>query len=210
MPTIPPGRTTDWLAGVTIAVWVLASVAGFNDYLIALAGFMPARLSGTIELAVAVPALLTPWTSALLHGGLLHLGFNMLMLFYCGRFVERVIGGPLLLLLYAAGALGAAAAQFLPDPQSLIPTIGASGALSAVVAAYAIYFGRGGTRAVGPFSAHASRVLSLAAAWIGIQALVGFATVDSGVSTAIAAHVGGFLTGLLLARPLLLWRYRAA
>lgn len=210
MPPIPPGRATDWLVGAATIIWLLATLSGNNDYIAAIAGFIPARWGGVLELEGGVPALLTPFTSAFLHAGLLHLGFNMLTLFYCGRYVEQVIGGPLLILLYLFGCLGAALGQYLPDPGSVIPTIGASGALSAIVAAYAIFYGKAGTRAVGPLSAHAVRILWLAAAWIGVQTLVGIAASGGMMQIAIGAHIGGFLTGLILARPMLMWRYRRA
>jgi membrane associated rhomboid family serine protease len=53
-------------------------------------------------------------------------------------------------------------------------------------------------------------VLWLAAAWIGVQLLTGLAGLGGGPLVAIGAHIGGFLAGLALARPLLLWRYRKA
>ena len=64
----------------------------------------------------AVPAFLTPLTATLVHCGLLHLGFNMLMLVWCGRQVERVLGRTGLIVLYLVGAYAAAGAQWLADP----------------------------------------------------------------------------------------------
>src|SRR3546814_16847196 len=65
----------------------------------------------------------------------------MAMFYYLGRFVEPVLGGPRFLLLYVIGAYAAGIAEYLVTPNSPIPVIGASGAVSAVLGAYAIYFG---------------------------------------------------------------------
>ena len=88
--------------------------------------------------------------------------------------------------------------------------IGASGAISAVVGAYAVFFSQQKVRAIGPFSPLVVRIAWLAAAWIFVQALIELATFGSPTRIAIAAHIGGFVTGLILARPMLLWRYRRA
>ena len=88
--------------------------------------------------------------------------------------------------------------------------IGASGALSAVVGAYALLFGQSRARAIGQFSAGVVHVVWLAAAWIGIQLMIGVAGLGGFGTIAIGAHIGGFLAGLAMARPLLLWRYRHA
>lgn len=201
-------RVTTAIVVVTAVAWALASFAGAGDRVAILAGFIPARFSG-VELAGAVPAWLTPLSALLVHGGLIHLGFNLLMLGFCGRMVETALGGLGMGLLYAIGAYAAAAAQYLVGPHAEVPVIGASGAISAVIAAYALLFGQ--RRAVPKgWPAGLINVLWLAAAWIGLQLLLGFATSGTGLNVALAEHVGGFIAGLALARPLLLLRYRRA
>lgn len=207
---VPPGRLTQWIVGVTAAVWALLALAGWSDQAAIMGGFIPARFVGLITLTDGVPLWLTPLSATLLHANLLHLGFNMLMLFFCGRFVESAIGPAMLALLYVIGAFAAAFAQYLPDPTSIVPMIGASGAISAVVGAYAVLFSQQKVRAIGPFSPFVVRIAWLAAAWIVVQALMGLATFGTVTRVAIAAHIGGFLAGLVAARPMLLWRYRAA
>ena len=176
-------------------------------------GFIPARsaVDGAADGGggFAIPFLLTPLTATLVHGGIAHLLLNMLMLVYCGRQVEAAIGPAALGVLYLVGAYAAAAVQWAFDPQSVSPMIGASGAISAVVAVYALFYGERRARAIGPIPAGAVHVLWLAAAWIGLQLLIGVAGFG-GVAIAVGAHIGGFLAGLVLARPLLLWRYRNA
>ena len=115
-----------------------------------------------------------------------------------------MLGGGRLLLLYVAGAYAAAAAQWAMDPAALIPMVGASGAVSALVAAFALLFGRNRVRHRDPRVARLLGVLWLAAGWIGIQILFGwFAATSAGVSIATAAHVGGFVAGLVLTPVLL-------
>lgn len=198
-------RTTVAIAAVTALAYVAQSFAG--PHIILQAGFIPAQLSEVFPF-VAVPFWLTPLTATLLHGGMLHLGFNLLMLVYCGRQVESVLGGPRLAVLYIVGAYGAALAHFLVDPAATGPMIGASGAISAVVGTYALMFGRGQVKRIGPIPGIVVRALWLAVAWIVLQWGVGFVSGGSETPIAIAAHVGGFLTGLVLMYPLLEWRYR--
>ncbi len=205
-----PRTATLVIAGVTALAWVLAAAIGAGDTAAALWGFIPARFSGYVELSGAMPAFLTPLSSTLVHGGLLHLVFNLLMLVWCGIAVERVLGRGALLLLYVIGAYTAAIAQWAVDPASLIPTIGASGAISAVMGAFALSFGQAKQITRSPRLNRAINAAWLLAAWVVLQMLVGFLAGGQGVLLATPAHVGGFIAGLLLQRPLLLWRYRSA
>lgn len=209
MPPLPPGRFTQALAAITSLAFLLLWASGWLDVAAVQGGFIPARLSGMANAPGALPVWLTPLSATLIHGGLLHLGFNMLMLIFCGRYVENVIGALPSAILYVVGAYASALAQFAVDPASTVPMIGASGAISATVGAYAVFFSRSRARAVGPFSAGVVRVVWLAAGWTFVQALIGLAT-SGGMQIAIAAHIGGFIAGLILARPLLLWHYRKA
>lgn len=207
---LPPPRAVTWLLGITIAAWVIAEALGLSDWVAVRAGFVPGRVTGSPVLGV-VPVWLTPLTATLIHGGIIHLGFNMLMLGYCGRFVEYAVGTVGLIILYVVGAYAAALAQYLAGPTMLIPMIGASGAISAVVGAYALLYSqkRSSVAKFGRFG-HWLHVLWLAAAWIAVQLLIALATIAAHMAIAVAAHIGGFIAGLLLARPLLLWRYRKA
>jgi membrane associated rhomboid family serine protease len=149
-------------------------------------------------------------TATLVHAGFLHLIMNFVLLGYCGRQVESVLGPWLLLLLYGIGAYAAAAGQYALDPGSSLPMIGASGAISALVGAYAVSFGQP-KRLVASF--RINRWLNIAwlmVAWIVLQWMIGFLMGQQGVLLATGAHVGGFIVGVLLERPLLLWRYRGA
>jgi membrane associated rhomboid family serine protease len=139
----------------------------------------------------------------------MHLLFNLLMLGFAGRLLEQAVGGVGVGVLYVVGAYAAAATQWALDPMSAVPMIGASGAISAIIGAYSLLYGKRRAQAIGPVPADIVHIAWLAAAWIGMQLLIGAAGMG-GVTVAIGAHIGGFVAGLALARPLLLWRYRSA
>lgn len=210
---LPSGRTTNSIAATNVAIFLLLSLAGRIDDAAIVGGFIPARWGapGLLDGMAAVPFWLTPVSSAFIHAGWLHIGFNMLMLLFCGRQIEHVLGWSGTLILYAVGAYAACLAQWIAYPLSSNPMVGASGAISAVVATYSLLYSQQQVRKVGPLSANLVRVLWLAAGWIAIQLMIGVAT-SGGVGDlgqiAIAAHIGGFLAGLALTRPLLRWRFR--
>ena len=204
---------TNGIAAISFAVFLILYLTGYIDNAAVLGGFIPARVGDPDLLAglAAVPWWLTPLTCTLIHAGWLHVGFNMLMLVFCGRHVEHVLGKGPTLLLYGVGAYAACGAQWLIDPGSTGPMVGASGAISAVVATYALLYSQQQVRKIGPFSANVVRLAWLAGGWIALQLMIGFATAggmgDLG-QIAVAAHIGGFLAGLALTRPLLRWRFR--
>lgn len=206
-----PAPLVTGYALVCVIVFALLWITGFQVDAIIRAGFIPARFGSELIVppGTMVPFLLTPLTSALLHGGVLHIMFNIIVLLFIGRQLEPPLGTKAMAVLLVAGAYGGALAQYLADPQSAVPMIGASGAISALIAVFALIFSRSRTPAIGPIPAHWVRALWLAAAWIGVQLLIGFAGGGGFGAIAIWAHVGGFLTGLLLARPLLRWRFGA-
>jgi membrane associated rhomboid family serine protease len=197
------------IALITVAVSAIAIFSGL-DYFVAVAGFVPARLSGLLPLPGALPAWLTPWSSALIHGSWLHLFINMLVLVFVGSQVERVIGGSGLVVAYLIGAIAAATTQFAVDPSSATPMVGASGAISTLFGLYALFFGR-------PKQISANQKINrwihaawLLATWVVLQWMSELLAGGQGMLLATPAHIGGFIAGLLLQRPLLLWRYRKA
>ena len=198
------------LAAVTALAWLIIAGIGADDRAAIAMGFLPARWSGLPGIGASVPALLTPLSATLVHGGPLHMAFNLLMLVWCGLAVERVLGRGPLILLYVVGAYAAAAAQWAAAPGSMIPVIGASGAVSAVIGAFALSFGQQKRIVRSPRLNRWLNAAWLLAAWVVLQVLVGFLAGAQGYLLATPAHIGGFVAGLLLQRPLLLWRYRGA
>lgn len=193
------------IVAVTAILWALVSLLGAQNWAFGFGGFIPARFEPDVVLPGALPAIATPLSATLLHADILHLAFNMFMLAVCGLAVERVLGTAGLAAIYVVGAYAAALGHYLFHVGSAGPMIGASGAVSAVLGAYAILYskrreGHGGMR----------HVLQLAGAWIALQLLIGLTTLGSPAPIAIAAHIAGFIVGLVIARPLLLWRYRDA
>lgn len=209
MDRIP--RTATVVLSVLIALaWVIAMVAFGGDQVALALGFIPARLSGAEVPWAALPAVITPLSSAFVHSGLLHIGFNLLIFVYCGMAIERVLGRGGLIALFVAGAYAAALAQWLPDRMGVVPMIGASGAVSAVIGAYSLSFGRAKRITNSPRVNRWINVAWLLAAWVVLQVMMGWLAGVQGFLLATPAHIGGFLAGLLLQRPLLLWRYRSA
>ena len=104
----------------------------------------------------------------------------------------------------------AAAAQWAPHPHDTVPIVGASGAISAVVGAFALSFGRAKAFTNNLRLNRWINIAWLMVAWIVLQYMMGWLGGQQGYLLATPAHVGGFAAGLLLQRPLLLWRYRKA
>ncbi|WP_380786952.1 rhomboid family intramembrane serine protease [Sphingomonas sp. R86521] len=206
-------RTTAILTIATLVASGAILLTGSLPWWAVNAGFIPLRVDAAFAAsahAFAVPVWATPLTATLIHGGLAHVALNMVMLAFCGIAVERAIGSVGVVVLYLIGAYAAALGHFAFGPHSVAPMIGASGAISAIVGAYSLLYGERQAKAIGPVPAGVVHVAWLAAAWIGIQLLTGLAGFGGGAAIAIGAHIGGFVAGLILARPLLLWRYRAA
>jgi membrane associated rhomboid family serine protease len=151
-------------------------------------------------------ALATVVTSMYLHGGLLHLGGNMLYLWIFGDNIEDRMGHVRFALFYTAAGIVAAFAHAATDPGSAIPMIGASGAVSGVLGAYLMLYPRARVYTI-LFFFFFVRVVMLPALivigfWAIIQFASGLAAAGSGVAgggsgVAWFAHVGGFLFGVL-------------
>ena len=200
--------------GVIALVTAIVSLAVFAltdaDTAALSGGFIPARFSGLLQLTPAVPAILTPFSAALLHGSFVHLALNLLMLVFVGTQVERILGRGATVALYLFGALVAALAQWAVDPASGTPMVGASGAISALFGTYAMLAARPKQVFASPRLNRALHAAWLLAAWIVIQWMTAALAGGEGMLLATPAHIGGFVAGLVLQRPLLLWRYRGA
>jgi membrane associated rhomboid family serine protease len=135
--------------------------------------------------------------SMFLHGGLLHLGGNMLFLWVFGNNIEDRLGPVRYILFYLIAGFVAAAAHIGVQPNSLIPVIGASGAIAGVMGAYLIWFPDAPVRTLIIFFIILFRDIPakwLLIAWFVLQF---FTNPNEGV--AWVAHVGGFVFGVLIA-----------
>ena len=139
-------------------------------------------------------------TSMFLHGGIGHLLGNMVFLFVFGDNIEDAMGHVSYLLFYLLTGIAAALTQVLLNPDSTIPMIGASGAISGVMGAYIVLFPHGKVRAVVFFTVMLVPAWIMIGVWFALQLFSGFSTLggpDVG-GTAFWAHVGGFVAGAIL------------
>jgi membrane associated rhomboid family serine protease len=203
-------RVTLWIAGITAAAWALTAGLGVQQWATFWAGFIPLRVEGLAGDEGLAPVFLTPLTCTLVHANFWHLLFNLLFLLICGRSLEPIIGSRQLVVLYLIGAYAAAAAEYAIEPASPVAGIGASGAISAVIGAYAILFGRNRVKVADPRLASWLHALWLLAAWVVLQLIAGLTYRSGDLAGGVAAHIGGFVIGLVLAKPMLLFRYRKA
>ncbi|NJD69351.1 MAG: rhomboid family intramembrane serine protease [Candidatus Methylomirabilota bacterium] len=181
---------------------------------IRLYGLTPLEISSGDSLAShPVPLYATIVTSMFVHGGLFHLGGNMLYLWIFGDNVEDRMGRLKFIMFYLLSGLGAAAAQVWADPGSKIPMIGASGAISGVLAAYLFLFPRARVLTLIPLGLFLQvaeiPALVVLGFWIVIQVLNGLMTLGGQAGgVAWLAHVGGFVAGLVMVIPFAGWRRR--
>ncbi len=191
------------LIAINILVWLVMLPEGAGDLanrIVAMFGFIPALVTHHAVLPEAlrgVPPEATFVTYAFIHGGITHIGINMIFLWIFGDNVEDALGHVRFLLFYLACAAAGAGMHLLLSGQAEAPLIGASGAISGVVVAYAllhphvrlwvlVFFGI-------PVPLPAFIPLAF---WIGQQF---FALISGyGESVSFAAHVGGIIAGGLL------------
>jgi len=156
--------------------------------------------------SVVLPFYLTFFTAMFVHGGLLHIASNMIYLVVFGDNVEDLMGPVLYIFFYLLCGLAASVAQIAADPTSMIPNVGASGAIAGVLAGYLLLLPTGTVRILfflPPFSRIARiPALFFISLWFILQIFGGAMSLGaSSESGGIAywAHVGGFLAGLALA-----------
>ena len=194
-----PSRTTPYITFTLIALntFVFAYQLLLGDLIeefILVFGLVPAAFSW-----------LAVFTSMFLHGGLLHFGGNMLYLWIFGDNVEDRMGHARFLVFYLLCGVAAALAQTASSPDSLIPMVGASGAIAGVMGAYFVLYPRSRIVTLLPFFIFFPIIEVPAIFFLGIWFLMQFVnglgsiamTADGG-GVAFWAHVGGFVAGMAL------------
>jgi membrane associated rhomboid family serine protease len=144
-----------------------------------------------------------PLSSMFLHGGWLHLLGNMWFLWLFGNNVEDSMGRAKYLVFYLLAGLAAAAAQTVLNPSSIVPMVGASGAISGVMGAYVILYPRVRVHMLVVLVVFVTRIVVPAYLMLGywfLLQLLGGTTATGEGGVAFGAHVGGFLAGALLIR----------
>jgi rhomboid family protein len=164
-------------------------------------GLVPCRLTGACRVGPELPSpILTIFTSMFMHGGLFHIGGNMLYLWIFGNNVEDTLGHGRYLLFYLLSGVAAALAQTAVGPSSMVPMVGASGAVSGVLGAYLLLFPHAHVTTLiilGFFFrlVHIPAMVVLGF-WIVLQLLNGLGSFGSSGGVAFFAHIGGFLAGM--------------
>lgn len=148
-----------------------------------------------------VPIYLTILSAMFMHGGLMHIGGNLLYLWIFGDNVEHRFGAIPFLVFYLVSGLAATFVQIALDPDSIIPNLGASGAISGVMGAYLVLFPKNRVHAILFFRVVAVPAVVALGLWIVMQVFGGFGTLGAEQAGGVAygAHIGGFVAGVVLA-----------
>lgn len=227
LPSLRPPIMTYLILATLVGVWIFVQGAGVNEVQLATSicnlGLVPGEITHMARLGTAIPLgdgmvcvvdnesinVLTPLFSIFLHGGWLHLLGNCLFFWVFGNNVEDSMGHVRFLVFYLLCGLAAAAAHVIVQPGSPVPTVGASGAISGVLGAYLVLYPKVRVRMLF-FFIFFFRVISIPAwavllwwlAWQLISGLPQLMNVRPDVSSGVAvwAHIGGFVTGLILVK----------
>jgi len=162
-------------------------------------GLIPSVLMGHNQLPMdlyVIPGWLTIFTSMFMHGGFLHLAGNMLYMWIFADNIEDNLGPSKFLLFYFIAGVGAAMTQVLMDTQSQVPMIGASGAIGGVLGAYLINHPNARVLVLIPFGFFSQLIKIKALYVLGFWFILQF--ISSGGGIAYAAHIGGFVSGMIL------------
>lgn len=203
-------------ANVLIFFWEISLGTTALEQVILNYGFIPKNLTKAVLAGkIFDPIYLTVFTSMFLHGGFVHIFGNMLYLWIFGNNVEDRFGHVKFLLFYLVAGIAGVVAQTLVNPVSTIPGIGASGAIAGVLAAYLLMFPRARVVAVVPIFFFLQLIklpaIIVLGFWIIVQLVSGVASItDPQVSGGVAwfAHIGGFLSGVILTLLIPKKRYR--
>jgi membrane associated rhomboid family serine protease len=170
----------------------------------------PARVVEYMGQRVTIPGLgptpgsvyFTLFTSMFMHGGWTHIGGNMLFLFIFGDNVEKAFGHIRYLAFYLVCGFVASLAQVYSAPDSILPSLGASGAIAGVLAGYLVLFPTNRVRVLLGYFITTVPAIAMIGLWALIQFFNGFASTSVSAQTggvAYMAHIGGFIAGLVLA-----------
>jgi membrane associated rhomboid family serine protease len=202
-----PGVTVALIAANILVFIYQISLGGEHAAVfVATFGAVPAQFTGAApHAAPALPPGLTIATSMFLHGGLLHLLGNMVFLWIFGNNVEDATGHLRFLVFYLACGAVAAFAHIVTHPDSNVPMVGASGAISGVLGAYFLLFpfARIVTLVVLGFFAQTIQIPAFffLGFWFLMQFLSAAVNGGAGGGVAFFAHIGGFVAGLVLLIP---------
>jgi membrane associated rhomboid family serine protease len=201
-PLINLPRTTKFLAGSFLLIHAVIAIFCNPEqryWIYDHFGFMPARYTGAV--AFGVTAIVAPFTYMFLHGGWSHVLLNTVMTAAFGAGAERFMGPRRMIVFFVLCSLAAALAQLAVMPFSEAPVVGASGGLSGLFAAIILVMQRMGMGGQGRYGVWPFVIL-----WVGITVLLGsMGGAPGGGNVAWVAHLGGFLAGFVLLKPVMRW-----
>jgi membrane associated rhomboid family serine protease len=209
-PQVSVPWTTYGLIGCNAFAWMVLQSGGFGESFepsICKFGLVPAQIMGNAAETTCDGftgfGLLSVLSSMFMHGGWMHILGNMLFLWIFGGNVEDAMGPLRFLVFYIVCGTGAAVAQIWSDPNSLIPMVGASGAIGGVMGGYLMIYPRVKVHILVPifiiFWTFRVPAWAMLGYWIALQVIEGVVSLGStGGGVAFWAHVGGFLVGATL------------
>jgi len=200
-PTSGKPIVTYFIIGLCILIFLsqLSSQSYKTGELFYSYGLIPSVLMNNNQLPAdlyVIPAWITIFTSMFMHGGFMHLIGNMLYMWIFADNIEDNLGAFKFLFFYLLSGVGAAMTQVFMDIQSQIPMVGASGAIGGVLGAYLINHPNAKVLVLIPFGFF-SQIIKIKALYVlGFWFILQF--ISSGGGVAYAAHIGGFISGIVL------------
>jgi len=206
-PTSGRPIVTYFLIGSCVLIFLLqlSSQSYQTGHLFYSYGLIPSVLMGHKQLPLdlyVVPGYITIFTSMFMHGGFMHLIGNMLYMWIFADNIEDNLGKTKFIIFYLLSGIGAAMAQVLMDTHSQIPMVGASGAIGGILGAYLINHPNARVLVLIPFGFFSQlikiRALYVLGFWFVLQFINSSMMSSEGGGVAYAAHIGGFVTGMIL------------
>jgi membrane associated rhomboid family serine protease len=205
------------IIGINILVFVFLQQIGSNDAFSYAFSLVPKEVTTGIDLsgvqlvrdsmgnvgeirhyATPFPVYFNFLSSMFMHGGIMHIFGNMLFLWVFGDNLENLLGHVRYAAFYLVCGFAAALAQIVMDTDSIIPMLGASGAISGVLGGYILLFPQRRVRAlIFNFLTEVPAFVAIGI-WIVYQLVIGYLTPSGTGGVAYAAHIGGFFAGLIL------------
>ncbi len=211
--------------GLNILVFVLLQGLGSNDAFSYAYSLVPQEVTTGVDISgvqvvrdalgntgqvthyeSSLPVYFNFLSSMFMHGSIAHIGGNMLFLWIFGDNLENLLGHIRFAVFYIVCGIVAALAQVMMDTDSIIPMLGASGAISGVMGGYVLLFPQRKVRAIIFNFLTTVPAIVAVGIWIGYQLLLGYMTDPGTGGVAYAAHIGGFVAGLALIKIFALGR----
>ena len=200
-PTSSKPIVTYFIIGLCVLVFLmqLGSQSYRTGQLFYSYGLIPSVLMGHDQLPMdvyIVPAYITIFSSMFMHGGFMHIIGNMLYMWIFADNIEDDVGSKKFIIFYLLSGIGAAMTQVLMDTHSQVPMVGASGAIGGVLGAYLINHPKAKVLVLIPFGFFSQLIKIRALYVLGFWFILQFISQGGGV--AYAAHIGGFISGMVL------------